>query len=145
MWGDAFPVPFILSCAKYAHFWWCGIWCHLVAFLNIRFRFHTVFPFVIQTDALINSLQTAKSKSIMYIIYINASIQIWVSTCNKKPFLKILRASLPWQSWWMLLLHAWRILHWFTDFRVERNIIWCFRPLKLFKTTSTDNRFRIDS
>ena len=29
----------------------------------------------------------------MYIIYISASIQIWVSTCNKKPFLKILRAS----------------------------------------------------
>ena len=29
----------------------------------------------------------------MYIIYISASIQIRVSTCNKKPFLKILRAS----------------------------------------------------
>jgi len=29
----------------------------------------------------------------MYIIYINASIQILVSTCNKKTFLKILRAS----------------------------------------------------
>ena len=29
----------------------------------------------------------------MYIIYISASIQIWVSTCNKKPFLKILSAS----------------------------------------------------
>ena len=64
-----------------------------MACLNIRFRFHNVFPFVIQTDALINSLQTAKSKYIMYIIYVSASIQIWVSTCNKKPFLKILRAS----------------------------------------------------
>ena len=29
----------------------------------------------------------------MYIIYINTSIQIWVSTCNKKPFLKILKTS----------------------------------------------------
>ena len=25
--------------------------------VNIRFRFHSVFPFVIQADALINSLQ----------------------------------------------------------------------------------------
>ena len=31
---------------------------------------------------------------IIYLIYINASIQIWVSiTCNKKAFLKIVRAS----------------------------------------------------
>ena len=29
----------------------------------------------------------------MYIIYINGSIRIWVPTCGKKPFLKILRAA----------------------------------------------------
>ena len=52
------------------------MWYHLVAFLNIRFRFHTIFPFVSQADALINSLQIAKSKYIMYIIYINASTQM---------------------------------------------------------------------
>ena len=50
--------PWITLAAKYAHFIFGGAEYHVsLSVVNTRFRFHSVFPSVIQADVLINSLQ----------------------------------------------------------------------------------------